>query len=110
MHTAVRPGDVLAQLLASADITPTELARQLKVPPNRISQIIHGKRAITGDSALRLGHWFGNRPGFWMDLQARYDLAVADREVGPEVSALPCRRGAGRTRRQAQESTPTGRA
>ncbi len=56
---AVNPGEVLADELRGAQgITPTELSRQIAVPPNRVSQIIRGKRAITGDTALRLGHWF----------------------------------------------------
>ena len=57
-HPAIHPGEILADELSELEITPTELSRQISVPPNRISQIIQGKRAITGDTALRLGHWF----------------------------------------------------
>jgi plasmid maintenance system antidote protein VapI len=61
------------------------------VPANRITQIVNGKRAITGDSALRLAHWFCNDPEYWMTLQARYDLEVAKTEAGREIDELPTR-------------------
>lgn len=83
------PGAVLAHKLENLGVTPTELARQLHVPANRISQIINGKRAITGDSALRLAHWFGDTPEYWMTLQAQHDLRVAAQEVGREIRSLP---------------------
>ncbi|AJE23504.1 MULTISPECIES: HigA family addiction module antitoxin [Azotobacter] len=83
------PGEVLAQRLEAVGVSPTELARQLGVPANRITQIIKGKRGITGDSALRLAHWFGNEPQFWMNLQARYDLELAEAESGQAIRALP---------------------
>lgn len=85
------PGEVLAHQLEAVGVSPTELARQLHVPANRITQIINGQRGITGDSALRLAHWFGNEPEFWMSLQARYDLWVAQAEAGREIKALPTR-------------------
>lgn len=87
--TAEHPGEVLAQKLQVLGVTPTELARQLQVPANRMTQIINGKRAITGDSALRLAHWFGNDAEFWMTLQARYDLRIAQRESGRIIAQLP---------------------
>ena len=77
---AVHPGEVLKGELEELGITPTELARQIEVPANRVSQIIAGKRSVTGDTALRLGHWFGVDPQFWLNLQAQYDLVQADRE------------------------------
>lgn len=83
------PGEVLALQLESVGVSPTELARQLGVPANRITQIINGKRGITGDSALRLAHWFGNQPEFWMSLQVRYDLALAEMEAGRAIRSLP---------------------
>ena len=86
---AVHPGIVLKDELAEAGITPTEFARQIDVPPNRISQIIAGKRSITGDTALRLGHWFGTDPQFWLNLQAQFELAAASRQTGQAVRALP---------------------
>ncbi|HJS84749.1 MAG TPA: HigA family addiction module antitoxin [Acetobacteraceae bacterium] len=88
-RTPIHPGEILADELAELGITPTELARQLRVPHNRISQILQGKRAITGDTALRLGHWFGTSPAFWMNLQSLYELRVAEQASGGEVSRLP---------------------
>jgi antitoxin HigA-1 len=94
MTRPIHPGEILADELADLAITPTELARQLNVPVNRLSQIINGKRAITGDTALRLGHWFGMNPQFWLNLQAAYELALARRDAGAEVAALPRRAAA----------------
>ena len=88
---AIHPGEILADELSELKITPTELSRQISVPPNRISQIIQGKRAITGDTALRLGHWFQTSAQFWLNLQSAYDLRVANEEIGREVAALPTR-------------------
>ena len=85
----VHPGVALKDELAEFGVTPTEFARQIDVPPNRISQIIAGKRSVTGDTALRLGHWFGVEPQFWLNLQAQFDLATADRLVGEAVKELP---------------------
>jgi addiction module HigA family antidote len=86
---AIHPGEILADELNELKITPTELSRQISVPPNRISQIIQGKRAVTGDTALRLGHWFQTSAQFWLNLQSAYDLRVANDEIGREVAALP---------------------
>jgi antitoxin HigA-1 len=91
MTTAQHPGLVLADKLAALGVLPTELARQLRVPANRITQIINGKRGITGDSALRLAHWFGESPEFWMSLQAKHDLREAALEAGKEIRMLPRR-------------------
>ena len=101
---AIHPGAILANELDGFGITPTELARQIKVPPNRVTQIIHGKRAITGDTALRLGHWFKSSAEFWLNLQSAYDLRLAEREVGQEIKALPVCPGG--DRRQQQASLP----
>ena len=90
---AVHPGEILKDELAEFGVTPTEFARQIEVPPNRISQIISGKRSVTGDTALRLGHWFGVDPQFWLNLQAQFDLATADRLVGAAVEQLPTAAG-----------------
>jgi len=90
----IHPGEILADELAELSITPTELARQLHVPHNRISQIIKGKRAITGDTALRLGHWFGTSAIFWMNLQTLHDLRLAEQQSGAGIAALPRRAGA----------------
>ncbi len=86
---ALHPGAVLSNELGVLGVTPTELARQLAVPPNRISQIINGKRAITGDTALRLAHWFGNDPAYWMNLQSDFDVQQAAIQAGAEISKLP---------------------
>jgi addiction module HigA family antidote len=86
---AVHPGEILKDELDELGITPTALARQLDVPANRLSQIIAGKRAITGDTALRLGHWFGTDPQFWLNLQSQHDLA--DRQSGEAIRALATR-------------------
>jgi antitoxin HigA-1 len=90
-RTAVHPGEVLADELQEIGVSPTELARKLAVPANRISQIIQGKRAITGDTALRLGHWFGMSPQFWLNLQSAYDLRIAEGLAGAEIRGLPTR-------------------
>lgn len=88
---AVHPGKVLAEKLDALGVTATELARQIDVPPNRISQIINGKRAISGDTALRLAHWFGTRPEQWLNLQVAYDVGLAERSCGPAIRRLPTR-------------------
>jgi addiction module HigA family antidote len=89
---AIHPGEILADELAEIAVTPTELARQLRVPPNRITQIVQGKRAITGDTALRLGHWFGTSAQFWLNLQSAYDIRMAQAAAGREIARLPKRR------------------
>ena len=87
----VHPGEILSEELKAEGISAAALARDIDVPANRINQIISGKRAITGDMALRLGHWFGTGPELWMNLQSNHDLAVAARDVGPTVARLPRR-------------------
>ncbi len=74
--------------LAEFGVTPTEFARQIHVPAKRVSQIILGKRSVTGDSAQRFGHPFGNDRQFWLNLQSQYDLRVAEQKVGDEVRGL----------------------
>ena len=90
---AVHPGEVLKEELDGLGIIAAEFARQIDVPPNRISQIIAGKRAITGDTALRIGHWFGVDPQFWLNLQTAYDLRLAEERVGNQIARLPTRPG-----------------
>ncbi len=89
LKRAVHPGVILKDELEELGVLPTAFARQIEVTPNRISQIIAGKRSVTGDTALRLGQWFGIDPQFWMNLQAQFDLATAERQVGETVRALP---------------------
>lgn len=103
-RSAVHPGKVLAEELDMLGVSPTELARQIEVPPNRISQIIHGKRAITGDTALRLSHWFGTRPEFWMELQSTFDLHLAAQTSGSAIRHLPTKPR--RPRVLSQQATP----
>jgi len=88
---AIHPGEILAEELAEIAVTPSELARQLRVPPNRITQIVSGKRAITGDTALRLGHWFGTSAQFWLNLQSAYDIRIAEKAAGTDIRRLPKR-------------------
>lgn len=71
-----------------------DLARQIKVPANRVSQIISKKRSVTGDTALRLGHWFGMDPQFWINLQSQYDLVMARHDAIAAIDALPTLRTA----------------
>ena len=88
---AVHPGEILRDELEELGITPTEFARQIAVPPNRIARIVAGKRSITGDTALRLGHWFGAEPQFWLNLQSQYDLVQAHKAAGAGIRRLPTR-------------------
>jgi addiction module HigA family antidote len=99
---AIHPGEILADELEEIGVTPTALSRQIDVPPNRITQIIQGKRAITGDTALRLGHWFKTSAQFWLNLQAAYDLRIATEEIGRAVAKLPTRPTTGKTKRTKQ--------
>jgi addiction module HigA family antidote len=87
----VHPGEVLGDELDELGISARELARQINVPANRITQIIRGERGISGDTALRLGHWFGMSPEFWMNLQKTYELNLARSQVGEEIAKLPRR-------------------
>lgn len=88
-RTPIHPGEILAEELEGLGVSPTELSRQIRVPANRVSQIINGKRAVTGDTALRLAHWFGTSPQFWMNLQALYDVRLAEQQAGTEIKNLP---------------------
>lgn len=88
-RTTVHPGEYLAEQLAAQGISAAELGRRLQVPGNRISQIVTGHRAITGDTALRLGHFFGTSAQFWLNLQAIYELRIAEEKVGASIKNLP---------------------
>ena len=87
--TAIHPGDHLAEELETLNLSAAELARQLKVPTNRITGILNGQRAITGDTALRLGHFFGTSPQFWLSLQTLYDMRLAEQKAGKAIRSLP---------------------
>lgn len=86
---AIHPGTQLAEQISQIGMSAAELARQLKVPTNRITEIINGDRAVTGDTALRLGHFFGNTAEFWLQLQLLYELAEAEDKVGSDIRNLP---------------------
>ena len=87
--TAIHPGEHLAEELEALDMSAAELARQLDVPTNRITQILNGTRAITGDTALRLAHFFGTSPEFWLNLQSLYELRLAQNKAGKSIKDLP---------------------
>jgi addiction module HigA family antidote len=87
--TAIHPGEHLAEELQELGMSAAELARKLDVPTNRITGILNGQRAVTGDSALRLGHFFGTSPEFWLNLQSLYDLRIAEQKAGGAIRALP---------------------
>jgi len=85
----IHPGEHLAEELAALDMSAAELARKIKVPTNRVTQILNGTRAITGDTALRLAHFFGTSAQFWLNLQSLYELRLAQQKVGKSIKALP---------------------
>ena len=87
--TAIHPGEHLAAELEELGLSASELARRLHVPPNRVTAILKGRRAITGDTALRLGHYFGTNPQFWLNLQSLYDLRLAEQKAGKSIRHLP---------------------
>ena len=86
---AIHPGEHLAEELKELGMSAAELARQLGVPTNRITHILNGQRAITGDTALRLAHFFGTTPEFWLNLQSLYELRLAQKKAGASIKTLP---------------------
>ena len=86
---AIHPGEHLAEELKALGMSAAELARRVDVPTNRITGILNGDRAISGDTALRLGHFFGMSGQFWLNLQALYDLRLAEQKAGKAIRALP---------------------
>ena len=86
---SIHPGEHLAEELEALGMTAAALARRIKVPTNRITEIINGQRAITGDTALRLAHFFGTSAEFWLNLQTLYDLRLAERKAGKAIKTLP---------------------
>ena len=86
---AIHPGEHLAEELEALDMSAAELARQLRVPTNRITEILNGQRSITGDTALRLGHFFGTSAQFWLNLQSLYDVRRAEQKTGKAIKSLP---------------------
>ena len=88
-RTSIHPGEHLAAELKELSLSAAELARQIDVPVNRVTGIINSQRAITADTALRLGHWFGTSAEFWLNLQKLYELRLARKEIGGRVEKLP---------------------
>lgn len=88
-RTPIHPGAHLAEQLEALGMSAAELGRQLKVPTNRVTGILNRDRAITGDTALRLGHFFGTSAEFWLNLQKLYELRLAEEKVGSEIETLP---------------------
>src|SRR6266436_1560652 len=87
--TAIHPGEHLAEELGALEMSAAELARHLSVPTNRITGILNGQRSITGDTALRLAHFFGTSAEFWLNLQSLYELRRARKKAGESIKALP---------------------
>lgn len=86
---AIHPGEHLAEELDALGMSAAELARQLHVPTNRVTEILNGQRAITGDTALRLAHFFGTSAEFWLNLQSLYELRRAEQKAGGSIKTLP---------------------
>jgi len=86
---AIHPGEHLAEELEALKMSAAELARRLKVPTNRITEILNGQRSVTGDTALRLGHFFGTSAEFWLNLQSLYELRLAEHKAGKSIQVLP---------------------
>ncbi|GAB3623631.1 HigA family addiction module antitoxin [Mariniluteicoccus endophyticus] len=89
LYDPIHPGEVLMEdFIDGFGITQHKLAVSIGVPPRRINEIVHGKRAITADTALRLGRYFGVEPQFWLNLQSRYELELAEERVADEVAEI----------------------
>jgi antitoxin HigA-1 len=93
-RTPIHPGEHLAEALQELGLSAAEFARQIAVPTNRITGILNGQRAVSADTALRLGHWFGTSAEFWLNLQKLYELRLAEQEKGAEIKKLPKRKAA----------------
>jgi antitoxin HigA-1 len=86
---AIHPGEHLKEELEALNMSAVELARKLNVPTNRVTQILNGTRSITGDTALRLAHFFGTSAEFWLNLQSLYELRAAQQKAGKSIKSLP---------------------
>ena len=89
MRELIHPGETLREDLDALGMSAADLARRIEVPVNRITRILNGRRAVTGDTALRLGRFFGTSGEFWLNLQKRYELRLAERENGAAIARLP---------------------
>jgi len=83
----IHPGRILKREMAARELSANKLALALRVPSGRITQLINGKRGITAETALRLSRYFDNSARFWMNLQTRYELAIAEQAIGQKVTA-----------------------
>ena len=92
-RTPIHPGEQLREELETIGMSASALARQIEVPANRITEILNGSRAVSADTSLRLGHWFGTSPEFWLKLQMIYDLRLAQRSLAGALANLPQRQG-----------------
>jgi addiction module HigA family antidote len=88
-RTPIHPGEHLREELEMLQMSAAELSRQLGVPTNRVTGILKGQRSITGDTALRLAHFFGTTPEFWLNLQGLYEVRLAQRKSGKAIDRLP---------------------
>ncbi|MES2562550.1 MAG: HigA family addiction module antitoxin [Pseudomonadota bacterium] len=88
-RSAIHPGEHLTEQLRELGMSAAELGRRLEVPTNRITGVLNGQRAITGDTALRLAHFFGTSPEFWLNLQKLYELRLAEAKAGVVIRRLP---------------------
>ena len=91
--TAIHPGEHLAEELKELGMSAAELARKLDVPTNRVTGILNGQRAITGDTALRLAHFFGTSAELWLNLQSLYEIRRAQQKAGKAINRLPTLKG-----------------
>jgi addiction module HigA family antidote len=87
--TAIHPGEHLAEELSELGMSAADLARRLNVPTNRITEILNGRRGVTGDTALRLAHFFGTTAEFWLNLQSLYEIRLAQQRSGKSIRVLP---------------------
>lgn len=89
LYPPIHPGEILMEdFIELFGITQHKLSVAIGVPPRRVNEIVHGKRAITADTALRLGKYFGVDPQFWLNLQSRYDLELAEDNVADGIEAI----------------------
>ena len=89
MREPIHPGETLREDMDTLGMSPAELARRIEIPEKRITEILNGRRPVTGDTALRLGRFFGTSREFWLNLQELYELRLADRKSGAAIAGLP---------------------
>ena len=109
-RSAIHPGEHLAEAIEAIGGTAAQLARDIGVPPNRVTGILHGTRGVTADTALRLGRYFGTSAAFWMNLQQIYDLRRAEQALGDSLSRIRSRAagGTGKASRRARRGAGVG--